>query len=1303
MRVFRVLRLILTLLTCWSLHTQAQVKDIYGVPNFKTFTSQDFNWIEQNLTATQWHDGTLIVGGVSGILQHAENNWRNFGKLDVSFVNILNKSEYSQNVLWVGSQSNFGYYLQNPDGEFQYWSLSNTLSDEFLVFDRILSIQETEKEVLYLSDQFLFRYEKGADTVLVSDVVFQGDAHLTHLFKKKGDLFGLFNDGTIRRYNNGDWNLFHYEGERVAAVHSSVPFGEIVYLLDEEKGILIFDGNEITPYKSRLDDYIQTKGVKDFDVFDDGKVAIVTITDELLVFDQDGNLSATISANTGLPSDNINDIFIDNAGDVWLSGNENVIKVFTSIPITRYESHVFGMGDVLDIITYKGENYFASYDGLYKGKLPVPLLGKKNFEGYFKRLNSENEEFYEFSIIDGELWVSSTKGIYKIENQKLVKIVEDNSTWFEKTEIDGTEIILHANLDGVKWLKKEQDKWVDKGQIEGIDTYIFKLETTPEDVFWAGTVQGFAVKGIYDSSSDSFTLQEYGSEDGLPFSDIYSPTWIDGKLIMNSKRGVAYYNEQEDSFTEITSINSQLGNWVDFLNQDEFGNLWTSYTDIFDYRAIVEFEPDTQLEWKRIYTPFEITDHIFDNFLKVNEDKLWAGATEAFYYMDLNLPFERIQPEVHIWEIISLFDQQQLAFGTDKPQAIPYNQKNIGIEFASTSFRVPEKNEFRFKLRNQEWSEWRTDPRFIFNEFLPGTYSLQVQTRDFVKTNSEPVTFQVTILAPWYLTRLAYALYLVFFVGAIAIFIRAVSSYRIKQQMNQLKLQEIEKIIELDELKTRLLINISHELRTPLTLVNGPIKQLLDSGKVDDEYLIRKLQVAHRNGRRLHDLVEQVLDLSRLDSNIMDFTPGQIQFGTFTRRVCESFESSADRKSISINIDIPENEILFQGDVDKLEKILVNLLSNAIKFTPEHGSIYVTVKEEEHAVHIQVKDSGRGISSTDLEHVFDRFHSTSDQLEGGGQGIGVGLSITKEFVELHGGKIRVESSEGKGALFVVTLPKKEYEDYEEAEFKSVEDSFEKEQELEVSAPLSIRKNGQLYSALVVEDNPDMRVYISELLGELGISVEQAANGIEGKKQVSVKKPDIIISDIMMPEMNGFEFASWVRSVPESRQIPVILLSARSEVEDKVYGFEIGVSDYLTKPFNAQELQARVDNLLTLKKEREQFSNQEEESTLSADAELVQQLQEFVESKIGNNDISVDDLAASASMSVRNLQRILKSVTGFTPVEFIREVRLYAARDLLETKQKRTVSEVAYAVGFSTPSYFSKLYKKRFGTSPAEYF
>ena len=254
-------------------------------------------------------------------------------------------------------------------------------------------------------------------------------------------------------------------------------------------------------------------------------------------------------------------------------------------------------------------------------------------------------------------------------------------------------------------------------------------------------------------------------------------------------------------------------------------------------------------------------------------------------------------------------------------------------------------------------------------------------------------------------------------------------------------------------------------------------------------------------------------------------------------------------------------------------------------------------------------------------------------------------------------------------------------------------------------PLKLTVNGKGYSALVVEDNPDMREYVTELLDQLNIRVEKASNGADGKKMMAMKTPDIVISDIMMPEMNGFEFAQWMRSVPEFKQIPIILLSARSEVEDKVHGFQLGVSDYLTKPFNAQELQARVDNLLVLKKERDEIGAtlNNGEDRFSADTELVQQLQDFVEQNLDNSKITVDDLANYVAMSTRNLQRMLKSITGFTPNEFIREVRLYAARDLLETKKKRSISEVAYAVGFSTPAYFSKLYKTRFGNSPAQYF
>lgn len=1272
----------------------------HGTPYFHVFSTDDYPSEQQIFDALEWHDGTMIFANAGGLVQHADDEWEIFARFDASFLSELEASRFDSTIIWAGSYSNIGYFKQNELGEFSYHSLTHKISVDYTDFSEVYAIEETQEGVFFFSDLYLFEYSKIDSTVrYIPELKYGQDEGATPVIFSEwnNDLYAFLVNGNVLKQQASGWEKVTIQGVTASKVVSVTPVKDGMVLFDLQRGLLRFDGVRMEVVDAEIQHYLLQSEVNDLASFGNDDLAISTDVNGVFVLDKDFQTKFVFNKQMGLTDDSYNGVFIDSVGDLWLCGQSSIVVVYTSVPVTHYSGEAYGFGDALHITEYNDELYIAAMIGLFRKDKALTSEYFKQPEATFYSFLEEDETFWNFVEAGDQLLVASHVGIFEIKGDQIIPVVRNVEA--RQLRLLTDEILLVVTYNGLDWLKKKDGRWQYMGTIKEVSQHVLELAVVPDKEFWAGGVQGTVFRGRYDSNTGQYEIKEYSVESGLPETDMLEPTYTGGQVIINSKYGFYRFEETTEIFIPLESINKQLGNWGEYLRMDNDGTLWTSYANIEGYSGVIQIVPNDELEWKANYTPFEISSDHYGDFLEVDENGIWMGATESVMYLDRRTDFEIRTPEVLLWSVLSLFDQELLSYRTDTPAAINYAQKNVQINVVSSSNRKAEKNQFRFKIGNTEWSEWRSESEFTLNPFFPGNKKIWVQTRDFMRVESTPTLIEINIEAPWYLSHFAYLLYGVLFIGGFVGLVRYVSGYRIQQQMNKMKLEEIERIIELDELKNRLLINISHELRTPLTLVTGPVKQLLDSKKIEDDFLLHKLQMAHRNGRRLHELVEQVLDLSRLDSNIIEFKPTEIPLSGFLSQVVDSFETAIEKKSLRLSLIMPEQEIPFQADADKLEKILVNLISNAVKFTPEKGSIEVKLTNRESDVCIEITDSGRGIQAKDINHVFERFHSTSDQLEGGGQGIGVGLSITKEFVELHDGEIKVESEAGKGARFMVRLPKKNYEKVDEYEL------VETEMEAELVKKPLMSANSKGYSALVVEDNPDMREYVSGLLAHLDISVMQAENGLKGKQQLSVSKPDIIISDIMMPEMNGFEFAQWMRSVPEFKNIPIILLSARSEVQDKVHGFQLGVSDYLTKPFNAQELQARVDNLLMLKKEREEMalSTKGEEAPMSADSEIVQQLQHFVESKIQSANISVEDLAAQAAMSTRNLQRSLKSITGFTPVEFIREVRLYTARDLLESKQKRSISEVAYAVGFSTPAYFSKLYKKRFGNSPSEYF
>ncbi len=1276
----------------------SQTSEIRGIPYFQVYETRDYPGEQQMFDVIQWHDGSMLFANAGGLVQHADDDWRIFARFDATFISKIIPSTYDSTLIWSGSYSNIGYFIQNKLGEFEYFTLSDKIQEELSNFSNVYDVIERENDVLFFSDLYLFSYSLIDSNITVLDEIeFQGETGaITNYLNWRGEEYYFLSSGDIIKKVGENWEKIEVQGISPTQVFLSRAHSNVVYLYDLEEGLLRFDGETVQQFAREINKYIQEHSVNDIIISDNHEIVISTDAG-VLMLNSSGDLEYIFNKNTGLPENVISSVTFDQKGDLWILGESTVTQVYLSVPVRHFPGEALIFGDALHINEHEGSLIVPSLDGLYRIDQPLTNVINTPLDEIIFKYDLESI-FWNSLAIDDEIWVASQAGVFQLNGDELLPIVPGIEARQLRRLTENMVLIVTYN--GLDMLIRENGVWNYEGTLEDVPEHILELAVIPDKEFWAGGVSGDVFRGILNEAKNEYEVRKYSAEAGLPETDLLEPTFTDNGIIVNSKFGFFKFDHDSESFYPIESINEQLGNWGEYLRMDNYGTLWTQYANIEGFNGVIEIEPDEELEWKANFTPFEITTDNFGDFLEVRGNTVWVGSTESLIHMDITEDFNPTIPEISLWSIKSNFDQEFISYSVPVPPAIQYEQKDVELSFISSSYRYPTKNEFRFKLGDNEWSEWRSESTISINPFFPGQQEISIQTRDFMRVESEPTIIAVTIIAPWYLSNFAYLLYSVLFLGIFISAVRWVAGYRIQQQMKDIKLREIERIIELDEVKTKLLINISHELRTPLTLVTGPVKQLLDSDKIEDDFLLHKLQVAHRNGRRLHDLVEQVLDLSRLDSNIVQFNPAEIPLQTFIQRVTESFEAAIEKKSLNVSINIPDSEISFQADADKLEKVLINLLSNAIKFTPVKGRIELNLIDLASEIQIEVTDTGRGIESKDIDHVFDRFHSTSDQLEGGGQGIGVGLSITKEFVELHDGRITVKSESGKGATFKVILPKKEYEEVVAFIKEPNEASAEVE---EKSIQLSV--NGKEFSALVVEDNPDMREYVSELLSQLNIRVEQAENGIEGKKQMSILNPDIVISDIMMPEMNGFEFAQWMRSVPEYRQTPIILLSARSEVEDKVHGFRLGVSDYLTKPFNAQELQARVDNLLVLKKEREEAVaiSKGTEEPLSADTELVQQLQEYVEGHLGQSKITVDELANHVAMSVRNLQRILKESTGFSPNEFIREIRLFAARDLLETKQKRSISEVAFSVGFSTPAYFTKQYKKRFGSSPAQFF
>lgn len=508
---------------------------------------------------------------------------------------------------------------------------------------------------------------------------------------------------------------------------------------------------------------------------------------------------------------------------------------------------------------------------------------------------------------------------------------------------------------------------------------------------------------------------------------------------------------------------------------------------------------------------------------------------------------------------------------------------------------------------------------------------------------------------------------------------------------------------EANKAKLQFFTNISHELRTPLTLIADPVNYIIHDDNLNSQQR-SMLQIVQRNVLVLTQLVSEILDFRKVQNGKMELRLSDFNLAESMKQWIKLFSVSAQKKHIAISMDAPDT-IMLRADQDKIERICYNLLSNALKYTSEGGEITLTAKEENGRVMISVADNGCGISSDELPYIFDRFY----QAKNAGRGTGIGLAIVKAFTELHHGEVSATSIEGKGSTFTIHIPVRQKGEVTNQPTEKIEQLVEPSSAEEVlNQARHIDELIQPYQTdkpevLIIDDNIDIRTYLRSVLSEK-YNVSEAADGKAGLELARKIVPDIVLSDIMMPVMDGLAFCQQLKTDKAISHIPVILLTARSLDEQRAEGYEHGADAYLSKPFSLRLLFSRIDNLIQSRKKLSKlFSNSDENDTFEklsneTDKTFAAQLRKIIQDNLSDNEFNVERIGDEIGLSRVQLYRKVKALTGYSPVEMLRKARLTRARHLLRTTEK-TVSEVAYAVGFSTPSYFSKCYKDEFGESP----
>jgi signal transduction histidine kinase/ligand-binding sensor domain-containing protein/DNA-binding response OmpR family regulator len=1069
---------------------------------------------------------------------------------------------------------------------------------------------------------------------------------------------------------------------------------------------------------------------------------------------------------TSIGSNSIWCVYKDKMGTMWIGARNRGINKWDQYQ-TKFVHHILppsgnhklANNDVLCFVEDEKGNLWIGTDG---GGLNY-FDRKTNTYTHFVHDPKDPKSLSSNSVISleldshGDLWIGTWEGglnrfdkktgsfrhyYHDPENPKSL----GSNYVFSIFEDSSGKLWVGAFYEGLDLYDRESDSFIhykrDVSNPKAIGhNRVFTMFEDSKKNIWIGSEGGGLIHMQLDKNGEPvFTSYRYNPDDSLSLSsNLINAIYEDNRhnLWIGTWAGLNRFDYHTRTFRAFRKEDGLADNVVYGIIEDHEGNLWVSTN-----QGISKFDPlNLKVENYNTADGLQAQEFIRGSFLKSKSGEFFFGGVNGFnsFFPKEVLSNPNIPPVyvTNFWIYNDLMKpgvaNSPLTSNITETEEIilPYTQNEFSFEFAALNYSQAFKNRYSYYLEGYDktWHDAGTQRKASYAKVPPGTYRFMVKgaNNDGV-WNEKGTVLRIIVNPPWWKTWWAYMAYAI---TAIAIFLWYRQNLINRERLrNDLKLEHLEltKMQEMDRLKSYFFTNISHEFRTPLTLILSPIRDMAAGtfkGDVKKQY-----QMVIRNGERLLRLINQLLDLSKLGAGSMKLKTSNLDIVGFLRPIVAAFDSFALRSHIKFSFEHPLEPVFVYLDPDKFEKIITNLLSNAFKFTRE-GEIKLTVRvfsdpqdklmlgETLHGkVEIAVTDSGTGIPQEYLSSIFDHFYQVA--YHSNAEGSGIGLSLTKELVELHKGTIHVESIEGKGSVFKVLL----LQGRDHLKDTEIDESdgpialanrtiagFDQMAPANVAASAADNASDireQLPRILIVEDNTDMRTYIKQSLQE-NYHIIEASDGIEGLKKGMENIPDLIVSDVMMPGIDGITLCKNLKQNIYTSHIPVILLTAKADLESRIEGLETGADEYLSKPFNSYELQVRTRNLIRSREIlRERFTKSQklvlepkEISITSLDEKFLKNVLQIIEKNMGVSEFRVESLGKELEMDPMAVYRKLKALTGQTAVEFIRTIRLKRAAQLLK-QQKLTVAEVTYNVGFNDLQYFRTCFKKQFGVSPSEY-
>lgn len=1323
--------------------------------------SIDQGMYETNITSViQDRTGFLWFGTYTGIEKFDGYNFTSFknspldtNSIDNAFVNTL--CEDKEGNIWIGTWHRldkfnyttgiFTHYKPNPPG------------NETKMNKHVLSICEDNEGILWIGTRDgLHKFDKSSGKFINS---FQSDNNpgsissntVNSIYKDKEGSLWFGTDNGLDKLDSRSETFIHYWNNSNNRPLSDYVVNTIfedasgIFWLGTQNGVVAFDPKIFTSSR-----YLNGKANSVSSICEDefGTLWIGTKENGLYTLDKKTLKTTHYVHNSKEPvsisSNEIGSVFRERSGTIWittLGGGVNKINR-VKMPFKKYSVEgvtqiLKGSNDKIWISTSSGWKIFYPKD-----EKIIPYSFGSDY------LVAEDKS--------GNLWIQkSSGGIYKRDingvitnyyispGQEINKRIscfytdQGNTIWFGTREGGGEVYKIKPNQNRIEKVLQLnyniKDLYLDDLGILWIAT--FDLGLICYDPQKNIITKNFSANLINANTVKNHTFLQI-------LSDKTKTLWF------ATEKGLSKYDRLKDSLTYYNEKSGLPHEIIWSILSDENNNLWMS-----TFKGISKYDISKN-KFYNFDASYGLPENGFTNIIgcKTENGELYFGYPSGIvrFHPD-SIKINPFIPPV----VITVVKKNDKSIPAEKEINLSYEENFLSFEFVALSFLSPARNQYSYKMEGID-TGWVFSGKRKFASYPnlePGKYVFRVKgsNNDGV-WNEKGTSIAIIISPPWWRTWCSYTIYAFLFVFAL-LGIR-------KYEMNRLKLKEK---IKMDEavlkekedteiMKSRFFANISHEFRTPLTLILGPAEKII-SDTSDD--IKKEANIIKKNSRRLLQLINQLLELSKLESGKLKLETTRGNIVSFVKGVTLSFESLAESKDITLKL-LPEKDFIeLYFDRDKMIKILTNLLSNALKFTPKEGMITVSVAERNISlrvssnkkfpfkdgkeispsdridntkgfVEIKIKDTGIGIPQKEIPKLFDRFYQVDNSFTKEHEGIGIGLALTKELVELHHGRIKVESDVGAWTEFTLEFPlgKDHLKDEEvkgnvilnadEIEnknlFKKTVNQF---RQTDSSFPSSAHPknyaepNEDKTIILVVEDNYDMREYIKESLDK-NYQIEEAVNGEQGVRKAEKIIPDLIISDLMMPKIDGNELTRILKSNEKTSHIPIILLTARSGQENKIEGLETGADDYLTKPFETRELQIRIKNLIAIRKKLQEKFNKlatlppvkDNKKLSSYDEKFMYKVMEVIEKHISEEDFNTEEFGEEIGMSRMQVHRKLKALTGKSAIQFIRTVKLNKAKKMIQEKSGN-ISEIAYSLGFGSPAYFTKCFKEEFGYPPSE--